>query len=186
MVGDLFLWGFCCLKLWKRDKKVRRCSSILLRCLSAQTSRFLLRFICDVNYSCETHGDLRRGEKTKPDSMSLGTVFGMLSLGNGFEYSWDATILEFTINMLSFWGTFLIHRSFWVGLLCFYKWPVCWRSWPDFCTWLAEFVHAPDPGLYCCIQHQVVHYVFPWHKVRCYPYSSLARRTAAFLLYAAR
>lgn len=22
MVGDLFLWSFCCLRLWKRDKKV--------------------------------------------------------------------------------------------------------------------------------------------------------------------
>lgn len=23
MVGDLFFWSFCCLRLWKRDKKVR-------------------------------------------------------------------------------------------------------------------------------------------------------------------
>lgn len=23
MVGDLFFWSFCCLRLWKREKKVR-------------------------------------------------------------------------------------------------------------------------------------------------------------------
>lgn len=27
MVGDLFFWSFCCLRLWKRDKKVRLCAA---------------------------------------------------------------------------------------------------------------------------------------------------------------
>ena len=27
MVGDLFFWSFCCLRLWRRDKKVRLISA---------------------------------------------------------------------------------------------------------------------------------------------------------------
>lgn len=29
MVGDLFFWSFCCLRLWKRDKKVRLIAALL-------------------------------------------------------------------------------------------------------------------------------------------------------------
>lgn len=187
MVGDLFLWGFCCLKLWKRDKKVRYgVPPSCLGVLSAQSSRVLRRFTHDINYYCETHGD--SGDIKQTHSLSLGTFFRMLCLGIGFEYSWDATILDLSINKRVVCMIYESMLWLWVGLR-FCKRPTCWWSRPEFVLVWHNFFMRQFQSYPVQLQrssHSLCIYMASLEvSYSVILYYSFARRIAAFLWFAA-